>query len=136
MQQVIGQNHQENPQSTADILKVLRKAASKGEALNILVAYVLGVDYPDQLFCLNEADPQAVGNVFRRRAFHVLADANKEERRDIEELTRNEGWLKPRFEWGDRNRWYYGPLYCYEEKVAKVRHIFLVPCAFLTVSII
>ena len=104
---------------------MLRRATSKDEAYQRLTAYVLGVEYPDELFCVNEADDKAAWNVFRIRAFHVLADANKEERKEIAGLTRNERWLRSRIEWGDSQRWYYGPLYCYEEKVANVSHIFL-----------
>ena len=118
---------------------MLRNTTSKGEAFKRFVAYVLGVNYPDELFCLNEIEPQAFVNIIRRRAFYVLGDAKEEERREIEELTfsealqtDSEGWLKSHFEFGYKNNWFWRPLFCYEQKVANVRHIFLVPCSFVT----
>ena len=114
------------PKSIGELLSVLRKTTNKAEANLRLKAYVLGVDYPDQLLCLNKANPQAVGNVFLRRAFHVLADASDEEIIEIEQLsrTRNAGWLKPSnaIQWGNGGSWFLGPLFCYEEKVANVSH--------------
>ena len=110
----------EQPHSLQDILDVLRETTSKTDALHILAAYVLGVDYPNELFCLYEADPHAPEEVFLWRAFHVLADANDLELREIEELTREEGWLTPHFDISERNGWFFGPLYCYEERVMNV----------------
>ena len=111
---------QEQPHSIQDLLSVLRKTTSKDEAYQRLRAYVLGVNYPNELFCLYEADPHAPEDVFLRRAFHVLADANDLELREIEELTREEGWLTPYFDIGEIYGWFFGPLYCYEEKVMNV----------------
>ena len=110
----------EHPHSIKDLLSVLRETTSKTDALHILAAYVLGVDYPNELFCLYEADPHAPEEVFLWRAFHVLADANDLELREIEELTREEGWLTPHFDISERNGWFFGPLYCYEERVMNV----------------
>ena len=113
---------QEQPNSMQDLLSVLRKTARKTDALNILEAYVLGVNYPDELFCSYEADPQAPSNAFDRRLFHVFADANEDEVREIEQISGNEGWLKPFFDLGDQDGWFYGPMFCYEEKVINVSH--------------
>ena len=99
---------------------MLRKTTSKDEAYQRLIAYVLGVSYPNELFCLLEIDPQAPWHIFSSRVFYVLADAHKEEIREIEQLFRNEEWLKPHFDWGHRNKWFLGPLYCYEKKVINV----------------
>ena len=109
--------NQEVPHNIRDLLIVLRNTTSKGETKERLTAYVPGVDYPDELFCWYEADPNAPNIIFRRRACHVLADAKKEEIREIEELSgvfwvqlvTDFGWLKP--------------VYCYEEKVASVSNI-------------
>ena len=111
---------QEQPHSIQDLLNVLRKTAMKTDALHNLEAYVLGVNYPDELFCSYEADPQAPSNAFDRRLFHVFADANEDEVREIEQISRKEGWLKRLFDWGDQNGWLGGPLFCYEEKVINV----------------
>ena len=113
---------QEQPHSIQDLLSVLRKTARKIDALHNLEAYVLGVNYPDELFCLYESDPLAPWNIFYRRFFHVFADANEDEVREIEKLSKNERWLKPFFDFGDQNGWLYGPMFCYEEKVINVRH--------------
>ena len=110
----------EQPHSLQYLLSVLRKTTSKDEAYQRLRAFVLGVNYPNELFCLYEADPHAPEDVFLRRAFHVLADANDLELREIEELTREEGWLTPYFDIGEIYGWFFGPLYCYEEKVMNV----------------
>ena len=111
---------QEQPHSIQDLLNVLRKTAMKTDALHILEAYVLGVNYPDELFCLYESDPLAPWNIFYSRFFHVLKDANEDEVREIEQISRKEGWLKRLFDWGDQNGWLEGPMYCYEKKVINV----------------
>ena len=99
---------------------MLRETTSKDEAYRRLIAYVLGVKYPDELYCVNEVDPLAISYILQHRASHVLADANDNKVREIEQLTEKEGWLKPFIEFGDQSRWFIGPLYCYEEKVINV----------------
>ena len=111
---------EEQPHSIQDLLSVLRKTTSKDEAYKRLTAYVLGANYPNELFCLYEADPHAPEDVFLRRAFHVLADANAIELGEIEELTREEGWLTPYVDIGEIYGWFFGQLYCYEERVMNV----------------
>ena len=81
---------------------------------------MLGVNYPDELFCMWQADPQAPENVFRKRVSHALSGTNEEEIREFEKV--KEGWLKPHIARGDQNKWLYGPLFCYEEKVATVSY--------------
>ena len=98
----------------------LRKTERKADAFLIMVAYVLKVDYPDELFCLFESDSILPSNVYQMRLFHVLDDASENEVIEIEQLTGNEGWLKSYFEWGEQNRWYYGPLFCHEAGVINV----------------
>ena len=111
---------QEKPHSIQDLLNVLRKAAGKTDALHNLEAYVLGVNYPDELFCLYELDPLAPWNIFNSRFIHVFDDASEDEVREIEQRSENEGWLKHLFDLGNRNRWFYGPMFCYEENVINV----------------
>ena len=125
----------EQPNSIQDLLSVLRKTTRKTDALHNLEAYVLGVNYPDELFCLYESDPQAPSNVFKRRFVHVLKDANVDEVREIEQISRNEEWLKPLFDLGDQDGWFYGPLFCYEEKVINVSHK-LLHWIFLIISLL
>ena len=114
---------QEQPHSVEDLLEAMRKKTRKTDALHLLEAYVIGVNYPDELFCLYESDPEAPGIIFSLRLFHVLGDANEDEVREIEQISGNEGWLKPYFDIGNQYGWFFGPLYCYEDEVINVSHV-------------
>ena len=115
----VEQSYESPLHNLEDLIVVLRNSSSKDVAYWQLRAYVLGIKR-DELFRLVEAYPEASENIFWSRAFHVLANANKEQILEIEELCDIKD-LRDTIDWGNNQlKWLYGPLYCYEEKVVNV----------------
>ena len=97
MQQVNGQKDlveqtDDNLQNLEDLLRLLRNTTSKVDSYERLKAYVLGVKYPNEIYCLYETESDVLNN-FDISTYNSLSEANEQEVTEIEEQTGNVGWL-------------------------------------------